>query len=401
MPSKQDLRGINSKGLTLLETLVVITIFGVLVGLLLPAVQSSRETARRHACENNLRQIWLGTEAYRFTYRVFPSGTMAEQLPIANFPADNHQGWLLRITPEMSGGANLLSSFDYSRSVYDPVNWPTNMISVSWQVCPSSYYSLSAEMPNSCYVGIYDGRDVPIDADCRGSMVANRFLTEKDFPDGLANTAILSEIDDPISLLGWTSGTIATLRSLGIPPSEHDYRSLGSPATNSVPMKYGWLQGDRSQSYEQFIDSTIRLLLREGAQLASRETEFGSPEQMTLAQKTELVREYLSDDWMFMESMVEDSGMYAGPDSDSLELGEDSRDLEYDVEETLLLYPTPMLGAQRFAAAGVGSFHPSGVNMVFVDGHCRVVYWSVDRKVFATTGIRNDGLPLMQQSNRQ
>lgn len=96
-------------GFTLVELLVVIAIIGILIALLLPAVQAAREAARRSQCSNNLKQMGLALHNYHDIFKVFPPGYVDEK---PNSGQDGH-GWMLNV---------FLLPFMEQQSLYDQLN---------------------------------------------------------------------------------------------------------------------------------------------------------------------------------------------------------------------------------------------------------------------------------------
>ncbi|HVU85800.1 MAG TPA: DUF1559 domain-containing protein [Pirellulales bacterium] len=120
---------ITRSGLTLVEVLVVIAIIGILIAILLPAVQMAREAARRAQCQNNLKQMGIALQTYHDTWKVFPRGSW----PVTG----NNLSWSASILPQLEQQA-LFNLINQNAPFYDPTNFSAGQTVLPVFICPTS-----------------------------------------------------------------------------------------------------------------------------------------------------------------------------------------------------------------------------------------------------------------------
>jgi prepilin-type N-terminal cleavage/methylation domain-containing protein len=171
------------RGFTLVELLVVIAIIGILVALLLPAIQAAREAARRTQCNNNLKNIGLGLQNYHDTYKTFPMGAMhagqrgaptlgpSWQYGILPFMEQRNIYDKIANTIRAGGPVNTNTALDMTfgaakmNAAITPANSrPLDKLVPDYMRCPSSPLPVMTDQTGSIclptYVGIMGGVDI-------------------------------------------------------------------------------------------------------------------------------------------------------------------------------------------------------------------------------------------------
>ncbi len=232
-------RWCKARGFTLVELLVVIAIIGILIALLLPAVQAAREAARRSQCVNNLKQLGLALHNYHDVNKAFPpSGILAGDLRIPPYPSTPsavpyHHTWLVMTLPYIEQGP-LYERIDKRNRIYNTPLVGSTELAMSQQVnvllCPSNPRLDLGKTRNMAYTnyaasegyhwwptaviapGQFPEVHLNFATDFSGIFTILQTRTVADILDGTSNTVALAEVNST----GYKNGRIRTCGT-GVP----------------------------------------------------------------------------------------------------------------------------------------------------------------------------------------
>jgi len=256
-------------GFTLVELLVVIAIIGVLVALLLPAVQAAREAARRMQCSNNLKQLGLACLTYESRAGHFPPGH--SDISIGSYIGDDYS-WMLLILPEVEL-QTLYDQYDFLVPWNHVNNQLVKEIDLDVQICPSS--GPREESGVGDYSGIVGTRARPgfplgrrmnqssgagmlimVGGPPGNSVNDNSPITSRQVTDGLSQTLIIGETTlrvAPATSRFWLAGAQTISQNFPIhTPSGGDVDELKSDHPSGVQVVF-------TDGHVQFIAESVDL----------------------------------------------------------------------------------------------------------------------------------------------
>jgi prepilin-type N-terminal cleavage/methylation domain-containing protein len=223
-------------GFTLVELLVSITIIGMLISLMLPAIQAAREAARQMSCSNNLKQIGLGLHLYHQSYQQLPAGWLAynSQSGLPDPLGPPGWGWASQILPFIEQGNVSRNLLNFDKPLTAPENAQARTQIVALFRCPSDVGKgtftwrpdrppesggvIGVELATSNYLGVYGTTDIhqcgetPSGQQCmsNGIFYHNSSVRFEDITDGLSKTFLVGERTSELDYPTW----------IGAPPGD-------------------------------------------------------------------------------------------------------------------------------------------------------------------------------------
>ena len=253
---RRHIRATATGGFTMLEILVVVALIGALVMLLLPAVQSAREAARRMKCSNNLKQLGLGLHNYENTLGAFPPALVMSGSGNA---VTWFGGWSVhgRILPFMEQGP-MFDAINFATAYSHPQNVTVSAQMLDVFLCPSEVNSEVSQHDfgpagitnygfNRGDWYVWGGFDGPR---TRGAFTVNRSRKVADFRDGMSQTLVAAEVKTYQPYYRDCGGLANVADPMG------NYAPAADPFT-LVP-EYGGSCGNlRTSSHTEWVDGHV------------------------------------------------------------------------------------------------------------------------------------------------
>ena len=262
---KTDLRVEMRRGFTLIELLVVIAIIGLMVGLLLPAVQQAREAARRMQCQNNLKQLGLALQSYHAAMRKFPPGYISQFNSLGNDLGPGW-GWGSLLLPQLEQSA-VYQQVNFNAGIEHVTNGFVRSMKLSTFLCPSdsapdrwqavkrdlasgNFQSNICEVASANYIGMFGTFEPGVDGD--GVFFRNYAIQMRDVSDGTSSTLMVGERSVLLGEATWTGAITGAVPF----PDSRDGVGTGPPEpASSLILGHsgdGFNPGDRRSHVNQF-----------------------------------------------------------------------------------------------------------------------------------------------------
>ena len=261
-------RNSQNAGFTLVELMVSIAIIGVLAGLLLPAIQSARETARRMQCQSHLRQIGVALHNYHTAYGAFPAG-YCSRTDSAGVEVGPGWSWATALLPYIEQ-SSLFSSIQSTVAIDHPVHDKIRIQRIPLYLCPSDVTpstwevvnrnpATGAFIANICrtgpanYVGMFGTFEPGVDGD--GMLFRDRQLSFRDVTDGTSSTLFVGERSFRLGEATWAG---AITNAVIVPDGSDGIGTGPAEFASSLILSHsgdGYGPGDRRSHVNQFFSN--------------------------------------------------------------------------------------------------------------------------------------------------